>query len=298
MCLCRKRPCCRCMWKHCTFCAYNIFSIRVILILVCIIDIIIMLWFLYAMEESREDITTCCGVASNYPQPPYNNPSLTSNYSTCSNIDYSHIIIQSYYDILAPFHNKKYFKTNVRNYNWNQFESIFTDYSMNISVDSNGGCVYNNYDNHYNNINCLSDTVMPCIQYKNTSIANETNHELNNMCNDNLSNKELSYIQVGILFIIIIKILLIFIGICLKVCHKHIRPEDEYVFQLLHPLYIPSLMQQHKDYKRKQTQALLHRMNRIDSTPNTRTEKSETIDMNGAKSYYVYYRMEDRRKKK
>ena len=40
------------------------------------------------------------------------------------------------------------------------------------------------------------------------------------------------------------------------------------------------------------------RLERIDSTPGTeiRHEKSETIDMGGAKSYYVYYRMEDARK--
>ena len=89
------------------------------------------------------------------------------------------------------------------------------------------------------------------------------------------------------------------IGICYKLCRREIRPENEYLRNLLKPAFIPSLCHKKQQHHRKQTRALLHRLERVDSTPHSRLarlDKSETIDMYGAKSYYVYYRMEDQRK--
>ena len=134
----------------------------------------------------------------------------------------------------------------------------------------------------------------------NASSADDINSELSSLCDDGLSDTMRGYITIGILIIVVLKMLLIIIGICYKLCRHELRPENEYLRNLLKPLYIPSLCSTQKDLKRKQTQALLHRLERIDSTPQSRlqrrTEKSETIDMYGAKSYYVYYRMEDQRK--
>ena len=104
--------------------------------------------------------------------------------------------------------------------------------------------------------------------------------------------------------VVLIKMILIIIGICYKLCRREMRPENEYLRNLLKPRFIPSLCkteQQQKQHHRKPTRALLHRLESVDdSTPqsrrNRRLDKSETIDMGGAKSYYVYYRMEDQRK--
>ena len=115
-----------------------------------------------------------------------------------------------------------------------------------------------------------------------------------------MSDDEKGFVTLGILAIVVFKILIIMLGICVKLCKSELRPENEYVRNLISPAFIPSFTETNREHKRKQTQALLHRLERIDTTPASqlerRTEKSETIDMGGAKSYYVYYRMEDQRK--
>eukprot|EP01083_Nonionella_stella_P005356 15467_1 len=294
MCLCRKRPCCRCVWKRCTCCARHICGIRMLLILFGVIDMCLMVWYLYAMKESRDDITSCCGVSDHYPKPPIHNPSLVSNYSTCSDLDYTNTIISTYYDLISPFN--KHFLTNIKHYNLDHLQSIFTYYSINVTVDRNGGCVYHDHDM---NINCLSDTTMPCVQYMNQTIANATNTDLSSMCYEPLSTKQISYIQFGILFIILLKLSLLCIGFCCKICRRQIRPESEYIHNLLHPRFIPPLCMCNEHKRRRDTQ-LLKRMERAanpDASYETPViEKSETIDMSGAKSYYAYYRMKDRRK--
>ena len=163
MCLCRRRPCCRFIWGRCSFCALHIFPIRLILILFSITDIIIMVWYLSTIEQNRQDITNCCGVSgNNYPNPSIpHHPSLNSNYSTCSDLDYTNLVINSYFDIISPFN--KHFFTNIQNYDWNQFKSLFTYYDMDITVASNGGCIYHYNDNQATN--CLTNTVWPCVEY-------------------------------------------------------------------------------------------------------------------------------------
>lgn len=113
-----------------------------------------MLWYLSTIGNSADDITNCCGVMSSDTDS-----SLSSNYSTCSHMDFTKVESDSYFDIITPFN--KHFLSNIEDGDaWKQISSIFTYYDMNITVDSsNGGCIYNS------NMNCLSDAVFGCVEY-------------------------------------------------------------------------------------------------------------------------------------
>ena len=115
------------------------------------------------------------------------------------------------------------------------------------------------------------------------------------LCDDNISDKAISIIIFGIYFLIFLKILLICCGICTKLLKKQIRPENEYLRNLILPLYIPSFAE-HDKRKQRQKKALLHRFDWSNfSSPNTiQTEQSDTMDI--GKSYYAYYRLQDWRK--
>ena len=141
---------CRCLWKRCTFCVRNMSAIRKCLTIFCVMDVIVMLWYLYLIGESREQMSNCCSVSNNYPRPSIHSNSLNTNYSTCSDLDY--------FQDTTPF---DIHFLNAAHHNWNKFSSIFTSYNMQISVADNGGCVYNSNIV----INCLSDTVMPCVEH-------------------------------------------------------------------------------------------------------------------------------------
>ena len=119
-----------------------------------------MIWYLTTIEQNRDGISNCCGISGNYPSFP-DNPYITSNYSTCSDLDYTNIIVGSYYDVISPF-NKR-FITNIKDYDWDRFKTLFTYYDMNITASPiNGGCIYQ-YDSNQNT-NCLTNTVYPCVE--------------------------------------------------------------------------------------------------------------------------------------
>eukprot|EP01084_Bolivina_argentea_P275991 470801_1 len=260
MCMRQQLPCCRCIWKRCSICAQHLTVLRIVLILFCITDMIVMLWYLYAIGASSEEIKNCCSVSSNYAQPSINSTSLKVNYSTCSDLNYFDDVIESYCDTISPFN--KHFLTNIKHYNMNKFSSLFTSYNTKITVGNNGGCIYNS------NINCLSDTVMPCVEYFNKTEAKSINNELSSICYDNISDKEVSYISSAILIIVTLKILVIFTGICFKIYHKELNPQNKH--QHFKRLSMPSFGKMYKQFKDQQTE-------RIEREPNE--NKSQDVDV-------------------
>lgn len=160
MCLCAKRPCCRCIWKRCTFCAEHLLCLRISLILLCLTDIAIMCWYLYAIEHSRDDLTTACGVTNTYNHTTITTNNLSTVYDTCTDLDSHSFGLSTFWDVLTPFPIVTHYQP--ADYNWIWFRSLFSSKysSLNLTISSDGGYVYN--DQH---TDCLSDTVFQCLNH-------------------------------------------------------------------------------------------------------------------------------------
>eukprot|EP01084_Bolivina_argentea_P213414 362467_1 len=177
-CYSRRKPCslcCKCVWTHCRPCAIYVFKIRIFLVILSAIDIVIMLWFIYNLFITSDDIQNCCGVV-HYPEPEVNSHAMDA-YKECIQLNYENLILSDYSNFI--FNSKRYHKIN-----WNAFGSILTYYDINITVSPiTGACIINHYD-------CFNDTVSTCIDAQfinNQTFANKTNNALLEMCQQDMS---------------------------------------------------------------------------------------------------------------
>lgn len=103
----------------------------------------------------------------------------------------------------------------------------------------------------------------------NATRSTAINDELDSLCDDAWSDAQLRNITVALYGLVALKLSLMCLALCCKCCRREWRAEDEYMRNLLRPAFVPSFAGTNRDRKRKQTRALLKRLERVDSTPGT-----------------------------
>ena len=196
------------------------------------VALLAMVWFVYATLDTSDDIVNCCGI-SHYPQPPLSN--VSGAYSECAHLSYENVMVSDYSSFI--FNTKHYHKVN-----WDSFGSMVTYYDINVTVSPiTGGCILNDYD-------CFHDTVNECIfaEYPyNESFADNMSQQLQSQCQQSISKEAKLYVIAGILAVAAIKILLISMGICIKLCRDEFKPKNEALHNLKNPKLCPLFIEEH-----------------------------------------------------
>ena len=225
----RCTSCCYCGWRHCGFCAKHVFCIRVALVSLSLIDIATMCWFIYATWHTSSQIVNCCGVSHDAHSPNINDTRSADAYSECTRLNYENLIVSDYSRFI--FNTKRFHAPS-----WDSFASMLTYYDMNVSVNPNtGGCVVNHYD-------CFNDTVRACAldaYPRNRSFARNVTRSLESMCRQPISDTAKLYVIAGVVGVALLKMVLIAIAMCTKLCRDELKPRNEALHNLKNPKLFP-----------------------------------------------------------
>ena len=138
--------CCKCYWRRCGCCVPHLFPIRLGVIACAVMDMFVMIWFIFVVLRIKSNMTSCCGIASSYLGGVNSNVTDLVSYQTCTSISFLDNVITTYEDIFS--HPKSF----------SDLSQLVTFSNVNVTVANDGGCIVDH-------TNCLSSGIESCVAY-------------------------------------------------------------------------------------------------------------------------------------